>query len=44
MKIAVESKAAAAKDAEEKSQMKTAGFLECFVSLFDSEAFFGKFL
>lgn len=33
MKIAVETKAAAAKDAEEKAQMKTVGFLECFVSL-----------
>lgn len=33
MKIGVETKQAAAKDAEEKALMKTAGFLECFVSL-----------
>lgn len=32
MKIGVETKHAAAKEAEQMTQMKTVGFLECFVS------------
>lgn len=32
MKIGIETKAAAARDLALKTQMKTAGFIECFVS------------